>query len=275
MKKLLCILLLIGLVGMTSVASAANWQLVGEIADGTVWFFDTQSLRKVNNTTYSVWERLELTEQEGREQAEEHRFKAPVSYVLAKEEYNFQNETSRITALTFYDKNGNVLGSENTPYAAWRAIAPGSVSETLFIVTFRYYQQGITSASSTNNDRWMIATKDDSIEICFDKTSIIVTSSTTYTILTRYHFTETGKKQFDGNSKLKDDLAYLVNKEEFDYSKNRMRILSVTAYDKYGNTLQTSTTQREWQNIYSDSLGGYVFNAIHDYYKKHINRGVT
>ena len=140
MKKLLTIILFCILtIGMASVASAAEWRLIGG-SDGYTWFFDAQSLKKVNGTTYSVWMKLEYSEVSGREAANEFKLKTPVAYMLEKSEFNFQDKIVRAVDAIYYDKEGNVLNSNNAP-TQWGSIFPNSLGETMFNDTYDHYKK--------------------------------------------------------------------------------------------------------------------------------------
>ena len=140
MKKLLIALLFCILtLGIVSVASAAEWKWVQGNMD-YIWHFDTQSLKKVNDTTYSVWIKQEYNAAIGKETAEQFNFKAPVAYDLTKCEYDFRDKTFRSVAVSYYNKKGRVLSSDKT-HEQWRAIFPDTVGEEIFNKTYEYYKK--------------------------------------------------------------------------------------------------------------------------------------
>ena len=141
MKKLLCILLLIGLfVCSMSMTGKADWIHITTDVEKTNWFFDTQTQKKTSNISYSVWVKRELTEEEGQKLAKKLNYKTTVSYVLTKEEVNFLNKTMRLMLIADYDKNDNVLSSEERP-SRWNVIQPNSIGETIFNATHDYYKK--------------------------------------------------------------------------------------------------------------------------------------
>ena len=152
MKKLLCVLLLMGLcVGMTSIASAAenvaniasaaDWQWLRDTVNEESWFFDAQSLKKVSDTTYSVWVKMEYSEAKAKEVTEFFNYKKPFACALSQYEFNFHDKTYRFLAVpTYYDIEGNVLADDNRS-DKWVPVFPKAVDETLFYATYDYYKK--------------------------------------------------------------------------------------------------------------------------------------
>ena len=142
MKKLLAIILFCILtVGMASVASAEKWQFIASDGEKNSWFFDAHSLKKGTKTTYTVCIKVEFSESEGLEKAGELKLNAPIAYVFNNIEFNFRNNTQRILAFTFYDKNDNPLFSYNSKPSGWFGLAPDSVNEYIFNDTYDYYKK--------------------------------------------------------------------------------------------------------------------------------------
>ena len=152
MKKLLTIILFCILtVGMASVASAAenvanimsaaDWQWLRDTVNEESWFFDAQSLKKVSDTTYSVWVKMELSEAKAKEVTEFFKFKTPFACSLSQYEFNFHDKTYRFLAVpTYYDIEGNVLANDNRS-DKWVPVFPKAVDETILYATYDYYKK--------------------------------------------------------------------------------------------------------------------------------------
>ena len=153
MKKLLIILLFCILtVGMTSIASAAenvanimsaaDWQWLRDTGNEESWFFDAQSLKKVSDTTYSVWVKMEYSEAKAKEVTEFFNFKTPFACSLSQYEFNFRDKTYRFLAVpTYYDTEGNVLLADDNRPDKWDPVFPKAVNETIFNATYDYYKK--------------------------------------------------------------------------------------------------------------------------------------
>ena len=140
MKKLFCALLLIGLcVGTASVASAAEWELIGS-NDGESWVFNTRSFKKTGNTTYFVWISTYHSEEKGKALAEKFQLRAPVASTFNKYEFNFRDKMFRLLSSESYDKDNNVLFSNELP-SDWNSIPPGSAGALMLKTTYDYYEK--------------------------------------------------------------------------------------------------------------------------------------
>ena len=142
MKKLSTILLFCILtVGMVSVASAEDWRLIGaDNANGTVWYFDTQSFIETTDTTYSVLVKQQLTKAYGKKLSNEYSFKEPIAYLLDKYEFNYTNNQFRILSSTYYTEKHTVIYAINNS-TNWHNNSLAVYADTLFTLTYDYYKK--------------------------------------------------------------------------------------------------------------------------------------
>ena len=141
MKKLLCVLLLIGLcLDTASVASAAEWLKIGEITDGQTFSLDTQSFRKTSDTTYSFWTNVELSEEEGKKLSKTLKLKVTVLHYFRKNEHNFHNATYRTISTTYFGQKGVILLNDSIA-SRWAGITPKSTGDNLFKAAYDYYKK--------------------------------------------------------------------------------------------------------------------------------------
>lgn len=121
MKKILLAgLLALAIAAGAQNVSAANWV---EIANSpkTVFFIDTESIRQIDASTYSMW--YKTSNSDG-------------SYELSLGYFDTQQVAFIISSVVAYDANGNVIGSETRkPYEYilnWQPIIPSTISEALY-----------------------------------------------------------------------------------------------------------------------------------------------
>ena len=139
MKKLLTIILFcILILGMASVASAADWRKI-DAADRPGYSLDTQSFQQTNGSAYTVWLKFEYTsEAHGREFSDEQGIKEPAAYILIHLEFNYDTNNYRPLLETYYDKDGNVLSY--LAVTRWIPIRPDTLGEFFFNTTYDYYK---------------------------------------------------------------------------------------------------------------------------------------
>ena len=137
MKKLLTILLCCLLTaGMASAVSAAKWQFIRIIYDNPM-HFDSDSFEKTGDTTYSVWLRLQLPEDQSKRLAGQ---KGPVSYLYTKAEFDYTRRTIKMLAGKKTDIKGKIISTETYDYN-WEDIIPDTPNEAIFNVTCDYYKK--------------------------------------------------------------------------------------------------------------------------------------
>ena len=141
MKKPFCVLLLIVLcAGMTSVASATDWQQV-DYDNALDISFDAQSFQKTGDTSYTFWKKWQYDESSGKKIAKSLGFAKPISYTLEKVEYDYSANQYRTLFDAIYTKDASVLSSDDTPDAEWEKVYSESLNGYICELTYEYYKK--------------------------------------------------------------------------------------------------------------------------------------
>jgi hypothetical protein len=112
------------LLGVSIVASAAQWKIVGATHSSTI-SIDTSSVLRTGSVV-KVWQKVEWaipTPQPG--------YQTPVSTLLILNRIDCHEHTISAGNSTFYDAAGGVIGSVEGAPADFRDIPPGSVGDTM------------------------------------------------------------------------------------------------------------------------------------------------
>jgi len=122
-------------------------------------------------------------------------------------------------------------------------------------------------------DKWVYIGKNANNVIYYNPSSVkIDKENKTIKVLTKWTFTEKGRKGFSKNIKDKEnkkliDISHSLIVYEFHYTKKAFNINNITEYSKSGAILFSEKSSQEWRDIPANSIINSLFNKIIKTYK--------
>jgi hypothetical protein len=122
-------------------------------------------------------------------------------------------------------------------------------------------------------DKWIYIGKNVNNVIYCDPSSIkIDKKNETFKVLTKWSFTEKGRKSFSKNVQEKEnnklaDVSHSIIIYEFNYTKRAFNITTITEYSKSDKILFNENATQEWRDIPVKSIINSLFNKIIADYK--------
>ena len=141
MRKLFSILFfLILFFAFSNTYAADRWQWITS-TDNTTYSYDTTSIKRSYDNNYLVWIRMDYTNEEGEREMKDFHFSEPVSYSLARFEFDYKHDRERIVSIYVYSKARKAILNYTYPCDNWQTIAPDSISESLYTVTYNAFKK--------------------------------------------------------------------------------------------------------------------------------------
>lgn len=140
-KKILSVFTFLILLFALSTAYAADrWQWITS-TDDTTYSYDTTSIKGSYDNSYLVWLRLDYTEEEGQRQMKAFNYSEPSSYSLAQFEFDYKHTRTRLVSHYVYSNAGKMISSNDYSYANWKTIAPDTIMEHVYMVTYDAFKK--------------------------------------------------------------------------------------------------------------------------------------
>jgi hypothetical protein len=122
-------------------------------------------------------------------------------------------------------------------------------------------------------EKWIYIGKNVNNVIYYDPSSVKIDKiNETFKVLTKWAFTEKGRKAFSINVQEKEnnklvDISHSIIIYEFNYTKRSFNITTITEYSKSDKILFSENTTQEWRDIPVKSIINSLFNKIIADYK--------
>jgi hypothetical protein len=130
-----------------------------------------------------------------------------------------------------------------------------------------------TPSSLICGNKWVYIGKNVNNVVYYDPSSVKVDKrNETFIVLTKWAFTEKGRKAFSKNVKEKEnnklvDISHSLIIYEFHYIKRAFNITTITEYSKSDKILFSENATQEWRDIPVNSIINSLFNKIIEDYK--------